>query len=203
MNIEWMVIRGSGIVAFALLSASSIWGLLVSTEVLGRAVKAKPVTWFHESLGLGAVIATTVHMVALTMDQYVEFGWADVLVPGMASWNSMAASFGVMAFYGLAIVSLSFYMKGVIGQKAWRTIHFLAFGTFLAALVHGIMAGTDSGHPAVVALYFGSALLIVALVAIRVIQQGAGNDRPTTRRPTTTAGPQPVERDQVPVSVGD
>ncbi len=203
MNIEWMVIRGSGIVAFALLSASSIWGLLVSTEVLGRAVKAKPVTWFHESLGLGAVIATTVHMVALTMDQYVEFGWADVLVPGMASWNSMAASFGVMAFYGLAIVSLSFYVKGVIGQKAWRTIHFLAFGTFLAALVHGIMAGTDSGHPAVVALYFGSALLIVALVAIRVIQQGAGNDRPTTRRPTTTAGPQPVERDQVPVSVGD
>lgn len=203
MNIEWMVIRGSGIVAFALLSASSIWGLLVSTEVLGRAVKAKPVTWFHESLGLGAVIATTVHMVALTMDQYVEFGWADVLVPGMAPWNSMAASFGVMAFYGLAIVSLSFYVKGVIGQKAWRTIHFLAFGTFLAALVHGIMAGTDSGHPAVVALYFGSALLIVALVAIRVIQQGAGNDRPTTRRPTTTAGPQPVERDQVPVSVGD
>ena len=203
MNIEWMVIRGSGIVAFALLSASSIWGLLVSTRVLGRAVKAKPVTWFHESLGLGALIATIVHMVALTMDQYIEFGWADVLVPGMASWNSMAVSFGVMAFYGLAIVSLSFYAKGVIGQRAWRTIHFLAFGTFLAALVHGIMAGTDSGHPVVVALYFGSALLIVALVAIRVIQQRAGNDRPPPRRPAATARPEPVEKDQIPASVGD
>jgi predicted ferric reductase len=178
MNIEWMVIRGSGIVAFALLSASSIWGLLVSTKVLGRAVKAKPVTWFHESLGLGALIATVVHMVALTMDDFVEFGWVDVLVPGMASWNSMAVSFGVMAFYGLAIVALSFYVKGIIGQKAWRTIHFLAFGTFLAALVHGIMAGTDSGHPAVVGLYFGSTLLIVALVAIRVIQQRAASNRP-------------------------
>jgi len=203
VNIEWMVIRGSGIVAFALLSASSIWGLLVSSKVLGRAVKAKPVTWFHESLGLGALIATIVHMVALTMDQYIEFGWADVLVPGMASWNSMAVSFGVMAFYGLAIVSLSFYVKGAIGQKAWRTIHFLAFGTFLAALVHGIMAGTDSGHPVVVALYFGSALLIVALVAIRVIQQRAGSDRPTARRPVATVSREPVERDQIPASVGD
>jgi len=203
MNIEWMVIRGSGIVAFALLSASSIWGLLVSTKVLGRAVKAKPVTWFHESLGLGALIATIVHMVALTMDQYVEFGWADVLVPGMASWNSMAVSFGVMAFYGLAIVSLSFYVKGAIGQKAWRTIHFLAFGTFLAALVHGIMAGTDSGHPVVVALYFGSALLIVALVAIRVIQQRAGTDRPAARRPVATTRTQQLESDQVPATVGD
>ena len=203
MNIEWMVIRGSGIVAFALLAASSIWGLLVSTKVLGRAVKAKPVTWFHESLGLGALIATVVHMVALTMDNYIEFGWLDVLVPGMASWNSMAVSFGVMAFYGLAIVALSFYVKGVIGQKAWRTIHFLAFGTFLATLVHGIMAGTDSGHPAVVGLYFGSTLLIVALVAIRVIQQRSGVDRPAARRSAARPQPAAVERQPVPITVGD
>lgn len=194
MNVEWMVIRGSGVVAFALLSASSIWGLLVSTKVLGRAVKAKPVTWFHESLGLGALIATGVHLVALTMDDFIEFGWADVLIPGVASWNSMAVSFGVMAFYGLAIVALSFYVKGIIGQKAWRMIHFLAFGTFLAALVHGIMAGTDSGHPAVVGLYFGSALLIVALVAIRVIQQRAEPSRP----PGATGGDTPEYRTNPP-----
>lgn len=203
MNIEWMVIRGSGIVAFALLAGSSIWGLLVSTKLLGRAVKAKPVTWFHESLGLGALIATAVHMVALTMDDYIEFGWTDVLIPGMASWNSMAVSLGVMAFYGLAVVALSFYVKGVIGQKAWRTIHFLAFGTFLAALIHGIMAGTDTGHPAVTGLYFGSTLLIVALVAIRVIQQRAGSDRTAARRPSGGREPEPAETKRTPVPVGD
>ena len=203
MNIEWMVIRGSGIVAFALLSASSIWGLLVSTKVLGRSVKAKPVTWFHESLGLGALIATVVHMVALTMDDYIEFGWADVLIPGMASWNSMAVSFGVMALYGLAVVALSFYVKGMICQKAWRTIHFLAFGTFLAALVHGVMAGTDSGHPGVVALYFGSTLLIVALAAIRMIQQRAGSGDSGVRRSTGCRELEPMETKRTPVAVGD
>lgn len=203
MNIEWMIIRGSGIVAFALLAGSSIWGLLVSTKLLGRAVKTKPVTWFHESLGLGALIATVVHMVALTMDDYIEFGWADVLVPGMASWNSMAVSLGVMAFYGLAVVALSFYVKGVIGQKAWRTIHFLAFGTFLAALIHGIMAGTDTGHLAVTGLYFGSTLLIVALVVIRVIQQRAGIDRPAARKPTGGRELEPAETKRIPVAVGD
>jgi predicted ferric reductase len=203
MNVEWMIIRGSGIVAFALLAASSIWGLLVSTKVLGRAVRAKPVTWFHESLGLGALIATAVHMIALTMDDYIEFGWADVLVPGAASWNSMAVSFGIMAFYGLAVVSLSFYVKGIIGQKAWRTIHFLAFGTFLAALVHGIMAGTDSGHRAVVGLYFGSALLIVALVAIRVIQQRVVGDRPAAPKPIGDAERSVEGRRRIPTAVAD
>jgi len=166
-----MVVRGAGIVAFLLLAASSVWGLLISTKVLGRTVKAKPVTWFHEALGLAALIATVVHVVALTMDEYIGFGWADVLVPGVASWNSMAVSLGITAFYGLAVVAMSFYVKGVIGQQAWRMIHFLAFGTFLGALIHGVMAGTDTGSPAVTAMYFGSALLVAVLVALRVLRQ--------------------------------
>jgi len=182
VNVEWMIIRGSGIVAFALLAGSTIWGLLVSTKVLGRAVKAKPVTWFHESLGLAALIATVVHLVALTMDDYIAFGWIDVLVPGVATWNSMAVSFGITAFYGLAVVSLSFYMKGFIGQRAWRAIHFLAFGTFAGALVHGIMAGTDTGSPAVTSLYAGSALLVIGLVALRVVQQGSAPKAPAYQR---------------------
>lgn len=197
MNVPWMVIRGAGIVAFVLLAASSIWGLLVSTKVFGRAVKAKPVTWFHESLGLAALIATVVHIVALTMDEFIGFGWADVLVPGVASWNSMAVSLGITAFYGLAIVAISFYVKGIIGQKAWRTIHFLAFGTFLGALIHGIMAGTDTGHPAVTAMYFGSALLVVALVTLRVVQQRSASNGPIVR------SGQVAERQRTPVGVTD
>jgi sulfoxide reductase heme-binding subunit YedZ len=190
MNIEWIVIRGSGLVAYALLAASTIWGLLVSTKLLGRAVKAKPLTWFHESLGLGALIATGVHMVALTMDQYVEFGWADVLVPGVATWNSTAVALGVTGFYGLAIVTLSFYAKGIIGQKAWRTIHFLAFGTFLSTMIHGVMAGTDTANPYVTGMYVGSGVLVIALLAIRVLQQRVPASRPV--RTAAAASPERV-----------
>lgn len=202
MNIEWMVIRGSGIVAFALLAASSIWGLLITTKVLGRAVKAKPVTWFHESLGLGALIATGVHMVALTMDDYIEFGWRDVLVPGSSSWQPLAVSFGVMGFYGLAIVALSFYVKGTIGQNAWRSIHFLAFGTFLAVLVHAFLAGTDSAHPAVAALYIASAALVAMLMAIRVVQQRSAARTGDGRR-TSSRSRDALDQNKVATRVGD
>jgi sulfoxide reductase heme-binding subunit YedZ len=190
MNIEWIVIRGSGLVAYALLAASTIWGLLVSTKLLGRAVKAKPLTWFHESLGLGALIATGVHMVALTMDQYVDFGWADVLVPGVATWNSTAVALGVTGFYGLAIVTLSFYVKGVIGQKAWRTIHFLAFGTFLSTMIHGVTSGTDTANPYVTGMYVGSGVLVIALLAVRVLQQRVPASRPV--RTAAAASPERV-----------
>jgi methionine sulfoxide reductase heme-binding subunit len=180
MNIEWLVIRGSGVVAYGLLAASTVWGLLVATKLLGRAVKAKPLTWFHESLGLGALIATGVHVVALTMDEYIGFGWSDVLVPGVADWNSTAVALGVTGFYGLAIVALSFYVKGIIGQKVWRTIHFLAFGTFLSVTIHGVMAGTDTANPYVTGMYVGSSVLVAGLLTIRVLQQKASVKRTAT-----------------------
>ena len=198
MSIEWIVIRGSGLVAYGLLAASTIWGLIVSTKVFGRAVKAKPLTWFHESLGLGALIATGVHMVALTMDQYVEFGWIDVLVPGVAAWSPTAVALGVTAFYGLAVVTLSFYVKGVIGQKVWRTVHFLAFGTFLSALVHGVVAGTDTSHPLVSGMYIATGVLVTGLLALRVVQQRSMARTPVRERPTS-----PEPRTPVAVSAGD
>jgi hypothetical protein len=75
MNLEWLVIRGSGIVAFALLSSSVIWGLFASTKFLGNLTKAKALTWFHESLGISALLATVIHMVGLSIHEFLPFTW--------------------------------------------------------------------------------------------------------------------------------
>jgi DMSO/TMAO reductase YedYZ heme-binding membrane subunit len=79
-----------------------------------------------------------------------------------------------MAFYALAVISLSFYVKKWIGLARWRAIHYLAFGTFLSAVIHGAMAGTDRTHPAVIALYATSAAVVVALVGVRLVGSVAG-----------------------------
>ena len=147
MSVEWLIIRGSGVVAFALLSAATIWGLLVSTKVLGRLVRAKPLTWFHESLGIGALLATLVHVGVLSVHDFLDFSWAEILVPGLSDWRPLAVTAGIGAFYGLVLVSTSFYFKRWIGQKAWRTIHFASFGVFVTSLVHGVWAGTDTVEP--------------------------------------------------------
>jgi predicted ferric reductase len=174
VNVEWMVIRGSGIAAFALLSASVIWGLLVSSKLMGRMVKAKPLTWFHESLGIGALLAAVVHVVVLSVHDYLDFTWAEILVPGWSDWRPLAVAFGIMAMYGLAIVVVSFYVKKRIGQKAWRLIHFGSFGIFVSALVHGITAGTDTMTPLMIGLYLGATVVIVLLVAARLAGERGG-----------------------------
>ncbi|HEY6629366.1 MAG TPA: hypothetical protein VI193_10320 [Acidimicrobiia bacterium] len=167
--IEWLVIRGSGIAAFALLSGATIWGLLVSSKLLGRLVKAKPLTWFHESLGIGALLATVVHIVVLSVHDFLDFTLVEILVPGTSDWRSLPVAFGVVSLYALTVVVGSFYLKRFIGQKAWRSIHFASFGLFISALLHGMLAGTDTGSPMMLGLYAGSAIVVFGLVAQRLV----------------------------------
>jgi DMSO/TMAO reductase YedYZ heme-binding membrane subunit len=182
----WMIIRGSGLAAFGLLAASTIWGLLVSSGFLGRLVKAKPLTYMHESLAVAAILATVAHLVALSMDEFISFGWRELFVPGASSFEPMWVTFGIIAFYGMLLVSASFYVRKHIGQKAWRYIHFGTFGIYLATAVHGLMAGTDSSNQYVQWMYIGSTAIVIALTAMRVAAGGAKSRPKRPVRPTAT-----------------
>jgi hypothetical protein len=183
MNLTWMITRGSGLVAFALLAASAIWGLLLSTGVLGRRAKAKPLTWVHEALAVAALLATFLHLVGLALDEYVEFGLRELLVPGASAWRPLAVAWGVVAFYGLFLITASFYVRRFIGQTAWRLLHYVSFGVLAGALVHGITAGTDTGSPAVIALYAAATAGIVILVLVRAAGDSQPGPAPRARPP--------------------
>jgi DMSO/TMAO reductase YedYZ heme-binding membrane subunit len=103
----------------------------------------------------------------------------------------------VVAAWGILIVTLSFYVRRFIGQKAWRSLHFGAFGMYAAATAHGIMAGSDTRHPAVLALYLGSAAAVVVLVVARVALAGEKARSATARAPA-----RPVRPNQVAVGAG-
>ncbi|MBA2337829.1 MAG: ferric reductase-like transmembrane domain-containing protein, partial [Acidimicrobiia bacterium] len=188
MSLEWMLIRGSGLVAFLLLAASVLWGLVLSLGLLPRSVKN--LTLLHESLSVGALLATLVHMVGIGLDEFIDFDAAAVLVPGRAPFRPLAVSWGVAAFYGLVVVILSFYIRKQIGQSIWRNLHYISFGVFLSALIHGLTAGTDTANPLVFALYAATAAAVVVLVVLRIVMAGAG-DKKASPAASRTARPAP------------
>ncbi len=146
MNPIWMLARGSGVAAYLLLAGATIWGLLLASKVLDRSASARDLTWVHESLSLAAVAATVVHMVSLWLEEFIDFDLRHLLIPGASSFRPVPVALGVVAFWALAVITPSFYLRNRIGQRAWRTLHFATFGCFLAAAIHGITAGTDTGR---------------------------------------------------------
>jgi len=67
----WQVARAGGLVAYGLLAASTIWGLAVSTRLLGRWPAPGWTLDLHRYLGGLALTFTSIHLTALLLDTYI------------------------------------------------------------------------------------------------------------------------------------
>ena len=80
-KLTWYVARASGIVAWALILTTIVWGLLLATKVLGRRPSPAWLLSLHRYLGALTVAFVGVHVGAILLDSYTSFGITDVLVP--------------------------------------------------------------------------------------------------------------------------
>jgi len=76
----------------------------------------------------------------------VPFSLGQIAIPGLAPHAPLWVGAGQIAFYLMAVVVGSFYVRRQIGQRTWRTLHYVTFLAFLGATAHGIMAGTSMGR---------------------------------------------------------
>lgn len=168
--LPWYIARAAGLVAWGLLAAATLWGLALSTKVLGKRPRPNWLLDLHRWLGGVALIFTGVHVVALLADTYVHFGLASVLVPFASSWHPLAVAWGVVAFYLLVAVELTSLARAHLPKIVWRRVHFASFVLFVMATIHGLTAGTDTktAMAHVVAMVVGS--VFVGLTAVRIAE---------------------------------
>ena len=141
--------------------------------------------------GLGAL---ALHGVALVLDSTVEVTPLALLLPGLVDYRTWWVGVGVIAGELMALVTASFWARKRIGAKVWRRLHWLSYSAFGRATAHGLMAGSDSDRPWVVAIY-AIALGAVALgTAWRGLQAAGHRTRPQRARITTADRAQMVDR---------
>jgi predicted ferric reductase len=73
-QLSWYAARASGLVAWAIVTLSILWGLALSTRLLRR--KGVP-AWLldlHKFLGTLSIVFVAVHVAALVADNFVYFG---------------------------------------------------------------------------------------------------------------------------------
>lgn len=165
----WYIARSTGIVAWALVAAAVIWGLLLSTRLLEGHPAPKWLLDLHRFLGALAVAFTGLHLLGLFADSYTEFGPADLLVPFASAWKPLPVALGVVAMYLLVAVEASSLLMRRIPRRWWRWIHLTSFGSYWLATIHGIAAGTDRSDPLLFTAYVVVSGLVVFLTVFRVL----------------------------------
>lgn len=168
-HLWWYVARSGGLVALALSGASVLWGLLLSTRYLERAVRPKWLLDLHKFLGALTVIFTLIHVVALMLDSYVGFGLVDVLVPFASSWRPGAVAWGVVTFWLMVAVQGSSLVMKKLPKRWWRIIHMSSYGLLWTGVMHGIAAGTDSSNPLFLIAVGAGTGLITFLTGFRIL----------------------------------
>jgi DMSO/TMAO reductase YedYZ heme-binding membrane subunit len=146
-SVWWYVARSSGLVAWGLASASVLWGLFLSTRVLGNRPRANWLLDLHRFLGGLTVAFIAVHLVGLMLDPFVNFGFSQVLIPFASTWNPLAVAWGVVAMYLLVAVEVSSLMRRRLPKRWWRSIHMAGYGVFVLGTIHLLTAGTDRHSP--------------------------------------------------------
>jgi len=187
-SLPWYVARSSGLVAWGLLAAAVVWGLLMTSKVLRGRVRNSWLLDLHRWLGGLALTFTGVHLLAIMGDSYVHFGLSSVLVPLAATWHPVAVAWGVVSLYLLTAVELTSLVRKHLDHHLWRRVHMLSFPLFVFSTLHGLTAGSDARKPmfviGAVVVAIGVAILASVRLQVRAERSRAALTRaPAARRP--------------------
>jgi DMSO/TMAO reductase YedYZ heme-binding membrane subunit len=180
----WYVARSGGLMAWWTVSASVLWGLLLSTRVMAR---RSPPAWLlglHRFLGGLSVTFTAIHMGALVADSYAHLGWSELFVPLASRWHPVAVAWGVVGFYLLVAVEVTSLLMRRLPKKWWRAVHSTSFAVFILAGVHAVSAGSDAGNVAVQ----WSGLVICTLFTFLVLYRRFRPNSRSERLPVSSEG---------------
>jgi methionine sulfoxide reductase heme-binding subunit len=169
-QVFWVASRGAGIGAIVLASASVGLGLAQRIPaVRARVRELRPV---HEALALATLAAIVLHGVLLLGDGWLKPTLAQLTVPFAASFSPFWTALGILSFYALALMSLSYYARGHIGVARWRALHRFTIVPWAGGLIHALGMGSDAGTTWFLALVGLTAVPALVLLALRSPRAG-------------------------------
>jgi predicted ferric reductase len=118
---------------------------------------------------------TLVHVLVLMLDLYMPYSLAQILVPFISPYRPFWVGVGVISFYVILLVTITFYLRNKIGRRAFRAIHVLSLLGYIGVTLHGYFSGTDTALPSMQILYEVSGLAVLFLTVYWLVLLGIRN----------------------------
>jgi hypothetical protein len=171
-QLTWTIARTGGFVAYGLLTASVVFGLVLGLGWRSRRWTRFVTTETHRFITLVGLVFIIVHGIATVLDPFIGFTPLEVLVPGLSHYRPIYVALGIVGGYLAIALWASEYLRSRIGYRWWRRFHMFAFLAWALATLHGIGTGTDTRAWWGLAIYGGSVALVGGLIALRLRPRG-------------------------------
>lgn len=177
-NPLWFATRSTGLLAFALLTAAVVLGVLSTRRVATARWPRFASQSLHRNISLLAVFFLIAHVVTTLLDTYVSISWWSAVVPFTSGYRSFYVGLGALATDLLLVVTATSLVRNVTGHRWWRLIHWSAYAAWPLALAHYLGAGTDGTAAWSLAL---AAVCVAAVLAAVFVRLGSEHREGPTR----------------------
>ena len=171
----WYAIRASGNVAYLLLAASTVWGIMLSSKILKRWIPTAVALDLHNYLSWLAIGLSALHAALLLASSYFDYHLLNLFVPFTGPFKPFWVGLGIIGLYLMILTTVTFYLIERIGYTAFHRIHALAYLAFVGSLLHSIVAGTDT--PAMAPVYLATGLMVLFVTTYRILSMGQSQSR--------------------------
>lgn len=167
-QILWFATRGAGVVSLLLFTAVTCLGILTVLRWQSASWPRFLTVELHRNLALLSVVFLAIHIATAILDPFVELGWFSTVVPFVSDYRPLWVGLGTLSVDLLVAVLVTSLLRNQVGQRAWRAVHWLAYGAWPLAVVHGLGSGSDASATWMRGIDAGCLLAVGAAVAWRV-----------------------------------
>ena len=189
-HLYWITSRAAGTAALVLSSLSVCVGLSIGGRLLrGRGPDLRVA---HEALSLATLAALMLHGLALLGDGFLHPSLFELAVPFAARYRTLWTSAGIVAFWSMLLLGLSYYARARIGPRRWRMLHRFTALAWVLGLVHALGAGTDAGQTWFEAM---TAIVVVPAIALLAVRWLGGGPQRARAHAQQALGADPASSD--------
>jgi methionine sulfoxide reductase heme-binding subunit len=160
----WYAARASGVAAYVVLSLVVCIGLTLGGKAQNRRWPRFSVEDVHRFGGLLVGSLIGIHVLAIAADSFLPFSLTQLLVPFTSRYRPIWTGLGIAAAELLLALAITNHYRRRLPYSFWRKAHYLNFGVWGLASVHGLMSGTDRGAAWLAVVYGVSVASVVMLL---------------------------------------
>ena len=168
-----LAVCASGLVALLMLTASVLLGLLAAGRFSGERWPRFLTQGLHRNVALLVVVFLTLHVASTVLDTYTSIPLTAAFLPFTSSYKPGWLALGAVALDLLVALIVTSLVRGRLGYRTWRTLHWLSYACWPVAVAHGLGIGTDKSVTWVIVLTIGCMGCVGAAVTWRILTVAA------------------------------
>lgn len=164
----WYATRATGLVTLLLLTADMLLGIITAGRFTSEKWPRFLTVGLHRNITLLVLVFLALHVGTTVVDTYTSIPAMAAFIPFVSAYKAPWLGLGAVAVDLLLAVLVTSLVRGKLGLRAWRMLHWLAYACWPVALAHGLGTGTDRRTVWVFAATLGCVAAVAAAATWRL-----------------------------------